>query len=124
MAIQPAELLALALLVLAGLLWARGRRPTWSAVDGGVAAWLLAVAFSSAVASFREARLDPAVLRELCVAGYLALLYLAVRVVADDEVLAEAPSAFVASAALAALLGVAGVVASLAGIDNAFAFAA
>lgn len=112
------------MVALAALRRLRDGRLVWNAVDWGVAGWATAAVASAMVFVAREGRLDAAVLRDVATTFYLAVLYLSVRVVADDAILEEAPGALVVSATVAAGLGVIGFGLSELGFDTRLAFAA
>lgn len=124
-ALQPAEIASLPLLSLAAVLWVRGR-VSWRAspVDLGVLAWLAGTAAAGSAFFVREARLDSTVLRECAVAAYLGLLYVSIRLTATEAALAAFPRLLAGSVGLASALGIAGTLASLAGLETPLAFPA
>lgn len=116
--LQPAELLALPLVVLAAWhLFRHTLRLVWTSVDAGVLAWLAAVAIGAGLFLLR-AGADAAVVRDLAVTFYLAVLYFAIRVLAGEGGVETAADAMVVGASIASLLGALGVAMSALGIDT------
>lgn len=117
--VQPAELLALPLLPYAALRVLRDRpRLVWTSVDVGVLAWLAGVVTAGAVFLVRTGAWDAAVVRDLAVTFYLAVLYFAIRILAGEGTVEAAPDAMVVGASIASLLGAIGVAMSALGIDT------
>jgi hypothetical protein len=123
-ALQPAEIAALPLVVYGALLWARGRRVRSSVVDVGVVAWFIGVLIAVVAFFVRVRGVDTVVLRELLVSIYLVALYFAIRVSASEPALRRFPALFVASATIAAALGILGFGLAVAGVDTSLAFPA
>ena len=117
--LQPAELLALPLVVLAAWRLLRHTpRIVWTNVDTGVLAWLVAVVAGAGWFLLRAGAADASVVGDLAVTLYLALLYFAIRVLAGEGSVEAAPDAMVVGAAIASLLGAIGVAMSGFGIDT------
>lgn len=102
----------------------RGSRFAWTSVDVGVLSWLAAVVTAGALLWVREGALDAAALRDVGTTLYLALLFFAIRIVGDEEILGAASAALILGATLAAALGVIGFGLSELGVRNVLAFAA
>jgi hypothetical protein len=114
--LQPPEVVFLGLATAAGVMWMRGRvRWRFAFADAAAAAWLVANLLAFAWSS--EPRGRDALIETLG-AAYLVSLYVAVRLTATPHLLDRFGEWFGYSAAVAAALGIAGSLASYAGLPN------
>jgi hypothetical protein len=117
--LQPPEIVFLTLAAASVAVWSqRGTRWRFALADVAVAAWVGAHVLALALSSGRR---DGDALNETIGAVYLACLYAAVRMTATPRLLDRVPGWFGISAAMAAALGVAGVVASWMGYSTGLA---
>jgi hypothetical protein len=117
--LQPPEVVFLGLATASAAMWMRGRvRWRFAFADVAAAAWLAANLLAFAWSSEPQGRDG---LIETLGAAYLASLYVAVRVTATPQLLDRFGEWFGYSAAVAAALGIAGSLASYAGLPNRLA---
>lgn len=96
----------------------------WTSVDVGVLSWLAAVLTAGVLYAVRQGAADGVVLGELATTLYLALLFFAIRIVADEETIRAAAAAMVVGATVAAALGVIGFALSELDVPTPLAFSA
>ena len=114
--LQPPEVVFLGLAAAAAVMWRRGRvRWRYTFADAAAAAWLVANLLAFTWSSEPHGRDG---LIETLGAAYLVSLYVAVRLTATPQVLDRFGEWFGYSAAAAAALGIAGSLASYAGLPN------
>jgi hypothetical protein len=117
--LQPPEVVFLGLATAAAAMWLRGRvRWRFTVADVAAAAWLAANLLAFAWSSEPRGRHG---LIETLGAAYLVGLYVAVRITATPQLLDRFGESFGYSAAAPAALGIAGSVASYAGLPNRLA---
>jgi hypothetical protein len=117
--LQPPEIVFLGLAAAAAALWLRGRaRWRFAFADAAAGAWLAANLLAFAWSSEPQGR---HALLEVLGAAHLVTLYVAVRATATPQLLDRFGEWFGYSAAAAAALGVAGSLASHAGLPNRLA---
>lgn len=117
--LQPPEVVFLGLATAAAAMWMQGRvRWRFAFADTAAAVWLAANLLALAWSSEPQGRDG---LIEMLGAVYLVILYVAVRVTATPQLLDRFGEWFAYSAAVAAALGIAGSIASYAGLPNRLA---
>lgn len=122
--LQPPELVLVALAATAAVLWMRGT-VTWRpvATDAAAAAWLVACVASTVTAQGTLRFADPQALAEVMGGVSLVGLYAAVRLTATPGLAGRFGSWFGVSAAIAAVLGIVGVMLAWSGVQTQLATA-